>query len=203
VNFLPASVSVVGPDGTSRQIALPQTAPGEYQATLPARLDGVYTLQVTENQSDGTQSSGFVVPYSPEYRDTGTNDSLVSALAADTGGQTISNVGDALTHDLLSTGPPRPVWPALLVLAVAALVADIGVRRLRLSAFEVRAGYHNVRKRMGYVDERPAARGQSTRAQVVQRVRLIDRLVEPQRPVPTASMSQKLLAAKRRAGRLQ
>jgi hypothetical protein len=58
------------------QIQLPQVAPGEYQAQLPVATYGVYTLQVTENK-DGiksTQSGGFVVPYSPEYRDLSTND---------------------------------------------------------------------------------------------------------------------------------
>ena len=208
VNFLPTSASVVEPDGTSQQIALPQTAPGEYQASLPAPSEGVYTLQVTENESDGTQStqsSGFVVPYSPEYRDLDTNTTLLDTLASDTGGRSITTVDDALTHDLPAAGAPRPVWPYFLGLAVGILVADIGVRRLRLSAFEIRNGYASVRRRLGYVDKRPSARTRPVnRAPApVPLVAVGGQRIDAPRQVITTSLAQQLLAARRRADRLK
>lgn len=209
VNGLPTSASVVGPDGAAQQIAVPQTAPGQYQASLPAATDGVYTLQVSENESDGTQSSqssGFVVPYSPEYRDIGTNQSLLDSLVSATGGHNISSVDEALTHDLPASGAPRPIWPELLVLMCLVLLADIGVRRLRLSAFEARAGYRAVRQRLGYVDERPAPRRQPT--PVPPTTRLVGHAPVEQTPRAVTSAgasaprSQQLLAAKRRVRRL-
>src|SRR5260370_1181692 len=81
--------------------------------------DGVYTLQVTENDPDGsqsTQSSGFVVPYSPEYRDLATNDALLASLASSTGGRAIQTADEAFAHDLPAVGAPRPIWPQLLAL---------------------------------------------------------------------------------------
>ena len=56
---------------------LPQVAPGRYEASYPVEDDGIYSLQVTQTEADGTianQSSGFVVPYSPEYRAGGTDE---------------------------------------------------------------------------------------------------------------------------------
>ncbi len=206
VNFLPTNVGLVDPNGVSQQIALPQVAPGEYQAKVPVGADGVYTLQVTEDEAGGgqsTQSSGFVVPYSPEYRDLGTNDAALQTLASATGGSAIQSAGDALQHDLPSVGAPRPVWPWLLALLAIVLVADVGVRRLRFSAFEVRSGYHAVRKRFGYVDETPTRSKIHTQRPVFPSVPLVasrpgSQVARPPTAVSTSKASQ-LLAAKRRA----
>jgi uncharacterized membrane protein/Mg-chelatase subunit ChlD len=208
VNFLPASASVVDPSGVPQQIQLPQVAPGQYRASLPVTDDGVYTLQVTENEPDGSQSSqssGFVLPYSPEYRDLATNDELLGALASQTGGRAIQSADEAVTHDLPAVGAPRPLWPALLALLAVVLVADIGVRRLRVSAFEVRNGYHAVRERFGYGDDRrtriqPRAAKRARAPTLVSHGATSATQATPEpRPMPGASMSQQLLAAKRRA----
>jgi hypothetical protein len=204
VNFLPTSANVVDPRGTPLEVQLPQIAPGQYQATLPAVSEGVYTLQVTETDGDGTQasqSSGFVVPYSPEYRDLSTNDRVLSDLAASTGGRVLDSADGVLAHDLPAVGAPRPIWPALLALLAVVLVADVGVRRLRLSAFEVRAGYRAARERLGYRDEVLSARRPAMAARPVPLV--VSPTATPttrHAPTPVAApRSQQLLAAKRRA----
>jgi hypothetical protein len=211
VNFLPTSASIVNPTGVVQQVDLPQVAPGEYQASLPVSTEGVYTLQVTENDADGgqsTQSSGFVVPYSPEYRDLSTNSDFLGALASLTGGRMIQSADEALAHDLPSVGTPRPLWPALLALLVLVLVADVAVRRLRLSGFEVRAGYQAVRSRLGYLDvPEPGRRTRAVRAPVtIHATPLVASAPRPAkqvdaRPVAGTSLSQQLLAAKRRAAK--
>ena len=99
-----------------------------------------------------------------------------------------------------------------MVIIAVLLVADVGVRRVRISAPELRAGYGALRRRLGYIDERP---GLATRPFV---------LASPRRdgPVPTVGLvtalhptvggvrsrtpagttqSGRLLAAKRRASR--
>lgn len=204
VNFLPTSVSVVDPAGKVQQVQLPQVAPGQYQATLPATTQGVYTLQVAENEPDGsnsTQASGFVVPYSPEYRDLTTNTDALAALASITGGQSIQSVDAALQHDLPSVGAPRPLWPWLLAFAALILVADIGVRRVRFSAFEMRVGYQAMRSRLGHTDNRPT-RVAARRVPVIHATPLISSSPSTvQSPAPVTSMSQQLLAAKRRAAK--
>ena len=197
----------MNPQGVPQQIQLPQVAPGEYQAKLPVANDGVYTLQVTENETNGrqlTQSGGFVVPYSPEYRDLTTNDALLATLASSTGGHAIQGAAEAFTHDLPAVGAARPIWPLLLALLAVVLVADVAVRRVRFSSFEVRAGYAAVRHRLGYVDELPAR--VPRRAQPsIKPVPLVSaspatKAAEPVREIGT-SISQQLLAAKRRAAK--
>lgn len=217
VNFLPTSAAIVDPAGAPTQIALPQVGPGQYAAALPVQTDGVYTLQVTESNVDGsqsTQSSGFVVPYSPEYRDLATNETLLSALAAQTGGKPISSPDEAFAHDLSAVGAAQPVWYWLLMLLALVLVADVGVRRLQFSGRDAQAAYQGVRKRLGYVDERPSRGGVRTPERVAPLTPLVGRHASvppaaqaPQmpsasrRPAPGASMGQQLLAAKRRAAK--
>src|SRR5205085_9963463 len=85
LNFQPTTATVVGPDGTSQQIDLPQVAPGRYQATTPVQDDGVYQVDVQQTDPSsgavGEESGGFVVPYSPEYQASGTNTDFLTALS--------------------------------------------------------------------------------------------------------------------------
>jgi hypothetical protein len=209
VNFLPSSVSVVDPQGLAQRIQLPQVAPGEYQTTLPVPKDGVYTLQATENESDGSvasQAGGFVVPYSPEYRDLSTNTAFLGGLASATGGRSIDSAADAFAHDLPAVGAPRPIWPILLTLLAMVLVADVAVRRVRFTAFEVRSGYAAVRKRLGYLDQPIAPRRQApARIAAVPlvatpaRTRIAGNTQPPQ--AARSTMSAQLLAAKKRAAK--
>jgi hypothetical protein len=208
VNFLPTFASVVAPGGAVQQIQLPQVAPGQYQASMAAGGEGVYTLEVTESGADGasdTQSAGFVVPYSPEYRDLGVNPDALAALASITGGHAISSASEALVHDLPAVGAPRPVWPWLLALFALCLVLDVGVRRVRFTAFEMRAGYQAVRSRLGYIDEPRYTRPQRRAPVVIHSTPLVARpasaVAFSREPVAGMSMSQQLLAAKRRAAK--
>src|SRR5579859_1609209 len=76
LNFLQSQAVVVDPNGNQSTVSLPQVAPGRYAASVPVQADGVYTLTATQTEDTGEQavvSSGFVVPYSPEYGLTGTD----------------------------------------------------------------------------------------------------------------------------------
>jgi hypothetical protein len=217
LNFLPTQATLVDPKGGDTTVPLPQVAPGRYETTVPVENDGVYTLTATQTEDTGeqaVQSSGFVVPYSPEYGLTGTDQSLLEALVKRTGGRLISDPADAFSHTLPSVGAPRPLWPLLTVLLAIFLVGDVGVRRVRMSAPELRAGYGALRRRLGYVDDRP---GKSS----VPRVSIVHRRDAPEpaltlvtalgmhasadslrRSAPALNThSGRLLAAKRRAAR--
>ena len=198
---------------------MPQVAPGRYQASYPVEDDGVYSLQVRQTDADGSvanQSSGFVVPYSPEYRAGGTDDNFLETLAKRTGGRLIRDPEQAFLHDLPAVGAPRPLWPLLVVLAAVLFVADIGIRRVRLTGPEMRAAYYAVRRRLGYVDE-PTGRTARTdpRRVVAPTVGLVSAggVIQVPRAVtvtghnghaPTAvdpGRPSRLLAAKQRAAR--
>jgi Ca-activated chloride channel homolog len=211
-NFLQATADVTGPDGTTQHIALPQSAPGQYQGTVPSETDGVYSVEVNETAADGnaeSQASGFVVPYSPEYRDLGTNTAFLAALSAETGGRPIDTPDSALLHDLPSTARPTPLWPFLLVLTAVLFVADIGLRRLRFNWGIVRASRQLVVRRLGSIDRRRGTEGQADSASANPWPGQMPRVGRTETAQvsnihPTASTlapSQRLLAAKRRAGR--
>jgi hypothetical protein len=177
----------------------------------------VYTLTATQTGANGeqaVQSSGFVVPYSPEYGLTGTDRNKLEALARRTGGKLISDPIDAFAHTLPSVGAPRPLWPLLMVLASMLLVADVGVRRVRISAPELRAGYGELRRRLGYVDEvssassRPLIGGAHALQDAAPAGGLISARTAHSaargvrsRALEATSHSGRLLAAKRRAAR--
>jgi Mg-chelatase subunit ChlD/uncharacterized membrane protein len=217
LNYLPTQAVVVDPAGGQTTLPLPQVAPGRYEATVPVQNDGVYTLTATQTDADGSeasQSSGFVVPYSPEYGLTSTDQSLLDALTRHTGGKLISDPVDAFAHTLPSVGAPQPLWPALLALVAVLLVFDVGVRRVRISSPELRAGYSAVRRRLGYVDERPSRSGAvpgvrrvDTAAPAVGLVAALgnhahDATLRPRASAATpTTQSGRLLAAKRRAVR--
>ena len=219
LNFLPTQVLLVDPKGAETTLPLPQVAPGRYETTVPVQSDGVYTLTATQTSDTGeqaVQSSGFVVPYSPEYGLTGTDTSLLEGLVRRTGGRMISDPADAFAHTLPSVGAPRPLWPLLSVLLAILLVADVGVRRVRISAPELRAGYGALRRRLGYVDERPDTPGAGVarvfiahrRDDATPPLTLVTALgshasanaLRPRSPAVTTH-SGRLLAAKRRAAR--
>ncbi len=215
LNFLPSQAIVVDPQGNETNVPLPQVAPGRYEASVPVKPDGVYTLTATQTDTNGdeaVQSSGFVVPYSPEYGLTSTDQSLLQGLARHTGGKLITDPADAFAHTLPSVGAPRPLWPLLMVLIAILVVADVGVRRVRISGSELRAGYGALRRRLGYVDDRPTARSRSFIAPVHRREEPVPSTglvsarghspvaVRP-RQAPATSQSGRLLAAKRRASR--
>src|SRR5262249_47787954 len=108
LNFLTSTATLVDPRGVAQQISLPQTAPGRYAGLAPVDDDGIYQLEVQQTDpSTGAmalQSSGFVVPYSPEYRADGTDETFLSSLVERTGGRLIQEPREALTHDLPSAG---------------------------------------------------------------------------------------------------
>jgi Mg-chelatase subunit ChlD len=217
LNFLPTQAVLVDPNGVQSTVSLPQVAPGRYETSVPVQADGVYTLTATQSDPTGeqaVQSSGFVVPYSPEYSLTNTDQALLESLVRRTGGRLISDPADAFSHTLPSVGAPRPLWPLLLLLVGIFMVADIGVRRVRISAPELRAGYGALRRRLGYIDDRPdmasrpAVLTTRRRTEAVPPVGLVTALtthapvgaVRTRQPAAN-SHSGRLLAAKRRAAR--
>ena len=217
LNFLPTQATLVDPHGQEQTVPLPQVAPGRYEASVPVQSDGVYTLTATQTESTGeqaVQSSGFVVPYSPEYGLSGTDQTLLDGLVRRTGGKVISDPTDAFAHTLPSVGAPRPLWPLFLLIMAVLLVADVGVRRVRISAPELRAGYGALRRRLGYLDDQPGqgSRGPVSathaRAAPEPATGLVSAFgahaetmdVRPRGPSMT-TQSSRLLAAKRRASR--
>ena len=139
-NDLDLEANVVDPAGVVTTFTLQQVAPGRYETTFSPRQEGAYLLRVAGNEANGDsavgQTAGWVLGYSPEYRDLRANPQQLNALAAATNGRDLSSLppdeaGAAIfAHDLASQSTARPIWPWLLLAALILLPVDIGVRRL-------------------------------------------------------------------------
>lgn len=138
LNGLALEANVVAPDGEVRRVTLPQVAPGRYEADFVPEAAGAYLIRVAGQGENGVtvgQTLGWVLGYSPEYRNLVTNEPLLQRLAELTGGRGLK-VGEetaVFTHNLPSEPAIRPIWPWLTLLVVLLLPLDIGVRRLVLT----------------------------------------------------------------------
>jgi len=128
---LAVSGEVEGPGGTRRALTLEQTAPGRYEGRWPAALQGTYTLTAAAQDGRvlvGTRTVGLVVPYSPELRIPGGDLGLLGRLVETTGGAFLHAPKEAFRPGRGSG--TREAWPPVAALALAALLAEVTVRRI-------------------------------------------------------------------------
>jgi uncharacterized membrane protein len=143
LNNLSMEANVVTPAGSTLNLSLQQIAPGRYQSDFTPDSDGAYFIRVAGSDVDGEtiigQTNGWVLGYSPEYRQLESNPRLLTRIADTTGGRelkiqtTTGDPGSVFLHDLQGVRAAQPIWPWLLVLAVILLPADIALRRLVVS----------------------------------------------------------------------
>ena len=135
-NFLQTRATVVDPTNVQSELPLPQVAPGRYEARVPLGAEGAYFLNITQTDANGdllgARPAGFVIPYSPEYRDLRSNPELLGQIARETGGQVLGDPETVFALDQRVSGQPRQLWPWLLGLAAWLFVFDVAARRLRL-----------------------------------------------------------------------
>ncbi|MCP4429151.1 MAG: VWA domain-containing protein [Chloroflexi bacterium] len=136
-NNLLAEANVVAPDGEVVNLNLQQVAPGRYEAEFTPDSDGAYFIRVAgtspEEEDEVTigQTSGWVLGYSPEYRQFEANPGLLDRLAELSGGQNLLGLETAVfNHNLPVDVTRRPIWPWLTLMAVILLPFDIALRRL-------------------------------------------------------------------------
>lgn len=118
--------TVLAPDGTARQVVLPQTAPGTYQ--LDSQVDAAGTYRVLFSQGSREEVAGFSAPDAVEAHTAGTNVALLDQLARASGGRELHDQDD-LARPASGAGPPIELWPWLLGLAVLLLPLDVYLRR--------------------------------------------------------------------------
>ncbi|MBD0379145.1 VWA domain-containing protein [Paenibacillus sedimenti] len=127
----------------SQEVAFTPTAPGEYLVKLPVDKSGVYLAKTellaegsgegTEKRIVGSATSGFVIPYSPEYRITdGQGLSKLKQLAELTGGRMLSLEHPEEAYAFASAAQKRlsPISDYLLMAALLLLLLDIAARRI-------------------------------------------------------------------------
>jgi len=148
LNGLELRLNAVGPDGSSQEVTLQQTAPGQYAGEFTPLEPGAYVLRVSEGEGDGDggpetggegqdtlgATMGWVYAYSPEYALFEGGAAMLANLASAGGGFSLgADLNPLLAHNLPAERAVRPVWPWLLALAALLLPLDIAVRRLALT----------------------------------------------------------------------
>ena len=135
-DFLPTFARVTTADG--KPVAtqeMTQTAPGEYTLRLPSPAAGAYAVEVRQERPSGplTETAGITVPPSPETLPSPNAATLLSSIAARTGGRTLSLDDPAAVW---AAPPPagnpllehRAVWYIPIALALALFVIDVATR---------------------------------------------------------------------------
>ena len=133
LNFVDTQLGVVNPDKSQSVVELDQVAPGRYRGTFPAQAEGVYLagLQYRKDQRMiGSQIVGTVAPYAQEYRELGSNESLLREISELTGGGTLAESREAFTANRRRSRIPTDLWPWLAGLVTLALVPEIALRRI-------------------------------------------------------------------------
>jgi len=160
-------VRLFSPSHVQKTITLQQTASGRYEGDLvlgdrlrPAE-QGVYLMHIAAvsrgaempqdvdpsqpatllEEPSGeplTQLTGFVRPYSSEYRSFGTDEVTLHRLAEAGGGEVTTDPTRVFMHDLDAVRTYTDVWPWLLGAAICLLPLDVGIRRVTVEPADVR-----------------------------------------------------------------
>lgn len=157
-NFLPLRLEVIGPDGQETATGLRQVAPGQYSAEVPAAAAGGYLVRVSQTDASGqtvaSQTSGFGVGYSSEYRKAGQNRQLLEEIARISGGRMLEEPSSSMWRDVRARSG-QPVWQWLVVFAALLFLADVAVRRVRVSLSVARATVWAMRNRWAGIARLP------------------------------------------------
>lgn len=152
-NNLDVALSLVNPKLAQQTLALEQVAPGLYEGQFQPDEVGTYLLNLTGragNEPVAAQTRGFVVAYSPEYRETQIDPTLMPDLASLGGGQVLplESPGEAFAHTLPPARSSSPLWPLLILLATCLLPLDVAVRRVVFGREDVRQAWAKLRGRL-------------------------------------------------------
>ena len=136
LNHLDVTAEITQPDGTQVSLALPQTAPGFYETTMPLTTYGTYQAKADlrqDGESIGFAQKTFTFPYTQEFARTVPNFDLLDAVAASTNGKIDPPFADTADPGDFKIRSFSPIWYYFLFLALIALVADVAFRRIRMA----------------------------------------------------------------------
>lgn len=140
-DLLDTRVTIVAPNGTARELNLPQTAPGTYSLATTITEPGAYQarfVQYEAGQPARDETIGFTILGAAEQRSIGVNTALLERLAARTGGKQITDPAEVFARDDKKHGEtPTPIWWWFALGALALVPLDIAVRRLSVGGQRV------------------------------------------------------------------
>lgn len=127
-NFLDIAATLL-PDEV--EFRLSQVAPGVYRTTFPIAEEGGYAINIVDQSSGRSARYSFSIPYAREYQSIGRNEGELRKIADATGGAVLpgESLEDAVRQ--VTAAVPRPLFPALLLLALAVFLIDLAFRKTR------------------------------------------------------------------------
>jgi Mg-chelatase subunit ChlD len=179
-NDAEVTAHVLAPSLARETLALQQSGPGRYEGRFLPGEEGVYLVRIVAQPQGApddpplTEVTGYVQAYSPEYRAFGTDEGALSRLAEAGGGVLLSDPAAVFARDAGAdvARTYTDLWPWLLAAAIGLLPFDVAVRRVVLSAADLRRAV----RRVAFWRRRDAVR-----------------------PTPRTERLSRLMAAKRRA----
>ena len=147
LNGLDMTANIVAPNGQVETVSLIQQAPGRYATSFQPQQEGAYFLRLAGEDETADviigQTGGWVLGYSPEYRQLEPDLALLEQIASLTGGQDVTEDKTAVFARAPQTqASPRPIWPWLTLLALLLLPVDIGLRRLVITRQDMARLWH-------------------------------------------------------------
>lgn len=131
LNLATATLTLAAPDSTLATVAVPQTAPGEYQAAFNVAALGAYRglVRLTKGAEQWEAPVGFVAGYPAEFNARLPDGAaLLNQIAALTGGTRRTGLGSA-EAPAAANGPVRGYGPWLVLAALLLWPVEIAVRR--------------------------------------------------------------------------
>lgn len=145
--------NIIAPGGEVISTTLRQVAPGRYESSFKPGTEGAYLIHVTgipgedtENESPPVAATnGWVLSYSPEYRNLESDPDQLNRIALTAGGRIAGeDPGEAFDHTIQAERDRRPVWPWLLAAAAVLLPFDIAIRRLVVTRGDLQKAWNKM-----------------------------------------------------------
>ena len=128
---------IVQPDGSSVEVALPATAPGEYGGIVPARGCWHVPRPRGRGQRSVRAEAGLPVSYPAEFRQVTADTRRLEQIAAAGGGHVLATPAGAFANDLPPLTTPVPLQRLLVLAAAILLPLEMAIRRLRISPMDI------------------------------------------------------------------
>ncbi|MDX1615442.1 MAG: FixH family protein [Candidatus Promineifilaceae bacterium] len=196
LNGLAVEARVIQPDRQAEAVPLRQEAPGRYRGEFQPEEEGAYFIRVAGSTAGGAavgQTTGWVLGYSPEYRQFQTDNQLLVQLAELTGGRLLeldSPPQQTLTRPEDRARTSQPIWPWLLTLAAILLPLDVAVRRLVITRRDLAQGWAAISGRLPRRSSTAPARSEQV-ARLFQAKARAKTEPESERPAPEIAAQQK------------
>ncbi|MGC1275575.1 MAG: FixH family protein, partial [Planctomycetaceae bacterium] len=136
LNDAESTLTLIDPRLGDRKLPLAQVAPGRYAAQFDVTDPGAYHLELSQTHQGQTlyrQSRGLVVGYPDELRLRPTNEELLRRIAETSDGRYNLAPAEVFSPPDRSAVRHEPLWPYLVMTALALWVLDVALRRIDFS----------------------------------------------------------------------